>query len=171
MYTEPSNVITNQTSTIERKLFKPCQHKADPYERAEEFAKQDKDIWRKKVIHENMFKSMSHGNKAFTKDKEQYGIDAQAEQIMKQKKGSHQVRGESVNQDARFKLARRGHGDPIARYPEWAEPRVRAQTEVSELVKSSKVKGDRETWKPPRVPLSRPSPSVSLMARNMRRRM
>ena len=125
--TEPANIVTNQMSTIEKKLYAVGKHKPDPYERAEELAKQDKEIWRGKIIHENMFKSMSHGNKTFTKDKEQYGNDAKAEQIAAQNRSTARV-ATSVNNQERFKLARRGHGDPIGRYPEWTDTRQRAHT-------------------------------------------
>lgn len=75
-----------------------------------------------------MFKSMSHGDSNFTKDKVAFGIDEKAKLIMSQKKshGSRNYRG--VTHEANFKLARRGHGDPIGRYPEYVKPRERAHT-------------------------------------------
>jgi len=78
-----------------------------------------------------MFKSMSHGNKAFTKDKIQYGLDDKTKSIIAQKRSHQLVNNSMINHDTKFKLARRGHGDAIGRYPEWDGSRKRVQTEAS----------------------------------------
>jgi hypothetical protein len=62
-----------------------------------------------------MFKTMSHGGKVFTKDKAQYGLDDKAKSIT-----AHQVKYSvgnyhRYNHETKFKLARRGFGDPIAK--------------------------------------------------------
>lgn len=64
-----------------------------------------------------MFKSMSHGGSTFTNDKRQFGQDDRTKLIMSQKKPQHYGNIKTVTHDANFKLARRGHGDPIGRYP------------------------------------------------------
>lgn len=78
--------MTNPTSKVEYKLFKHVAHIPDPYERPNEISKQEKQIWKSKIIHDAMFKSMSHGGTNFTKDKVQYGIDDKAKLTMSQKK-------------------------------------------------------------------------------------
>lgn len=88
-----------------------------------------------------MFKSMSHGNKNFTKDKVQYGEDDKAKQLMNQKKTLTYGHYKRVNHDYRFKPARKGHGDPIARYPEYIRPKSRPET--SKKIKTEPVEGER----------------------------
>lgn len=108
----------------------------DEYSRTLEAEKQEKDLWRSKIIHENMFKSMSHGESNFTKDRIQYGLDDKAKLIMSQKKSHTFVGHSKVTHDNKFKLARRGHGDPIGRYPEYIKPRERAHTESSQATRA-----------------------------------
>jgi len=64
-----------------------------------------------------MFKSLSHGGENFTKDKKQYGIDETTKSLMGQKKEHYYGNSKRVNHEAKFKLARRGFGEPIGRYP------------------------------------------------------
>ena len=64
-----------------------------------------------------MFKSMSYGEGNFSKDKIQYGIDDKAKLLMSQKKSHSYGNANILTHEAKFKLVRRGHGDPIARYP------------------------------------------------------
>jgi hypothetical protein len=169
--TEPANILTNPTARVETKLFKPLPHMRDEYSRQQEVEKQEKDLWRSKIIHENMFKSMSHGEGNFSKDKVQYGIDDKAKQLISQKKTHNFVPPNRVSHETKFKLARRGHGDPIGRYPEYVKPRERAHTESSQMARTKTEKGEseKETWKPAASVLSRPTPSISLMGKNMRR--
>ena len=68
------------------KLFKTPVYMPDPYNRPHQIEKQEKEIWRSKIKQEVMFKSMSHGNSNFTKDKVQYGIDEKSKTLMNQKK-------------------------------------------------------------------------------------
>jgi hypothetical protein len=84
--TEPANILTNPTSKVEDKIFRPPTHMRDEYSRQLEVEKQEKELWRSKIIHENMFKSMSHGDSNFAKDRLQYGIDEQAQRLINQKK-------------------------------------------------------------------------------------
>ncbi len=86
---------------------------------------------------------MSHGDRNFTKDRLQYGIDDQAQRIINQKKSHNFAGANRVNHENKFKLARRGHGDPIGRYPEYVKPRERAVTESSQVtrVKTEKAEG------------------------------
>ena len=64
-----------------------------------------------------MFKSMSHGDSNFTKDKVQYGIDDKAKSLIEKKKSHNYGNYHRYNHENKFKLARKGHGDPIGRYP------------------------------------------------------
>jgi hypothetical protein len=76
-----------------------------------------------------------------------------------------------VKHEIKFKLARRGHGDPIGRYPEFIDRSTRMRTEETEVkrLKTDKSEGERDTWRPSTGDLSRPTPSISLMARNLLR--
>ena len=89
-----------------------------------------------------MFKSMSHGNKNFSKNKEQYGEDEKAKMIINQKKNTSYGHYKRVNHDYNFKPARKGHGDPIARYPEFIKPKERATT-ASRKMKTEPVEAGR----------------------------
>ena len=89
-----------------------------------------------------MFKSMSHGNKKFTKDKAAYGYDDKAKGIMNQKKTISYGNYKRVTHDYKFKPAIKGHGDPIGRYPEYIKPKERATT-ASKKVKTEPVEGER----------------------------
>lgn len=123
-------------------------------------------VWREKFKHEAMFKTMSHGGAVFGKDKAVYGVDSQAETLLKGKPTQSLGSYNRVKHEAKFKLARRGFGDPIGRYPVYVPPRV--ATEPSEG-KAEKEATDKEDWKPSAGGLSRPTPSISLMLTNMRR--
>ena len=114
-----------------------------------------------------MFKSMSIGGNTFTKDKQQYE-DINIKHQKNQKKFSNP---NQVNHEAKFKLAVKGHGDPIGKFPEFIPPRQRAVTESSEPTKSKKDNSEekREDWKPTSGNLTRPTPSISLMNKNIRR--
>jgi hypothetical protein len=91
-----------------------------------------------------MFKSMSHGEGNFTKDKIQYGVDDKVKMLISQKKSRTFGNYNRVVHEARFKLARKGHGDPISRYPEYIKPRERAQTESSQANRVKTEKADNE---------------------------
>ena len=87
-----------------------------------------------------MFKSMSHGDSHFTKDKVAYGVDDKTKLIMSQKKSQGGGNYHGVVHETNFKLARKGHGDPIGRYPEYVKPRERAHTEATQ---ASRLKTDK----------------------------
>ena len=112
---------------------------------------------------------MSHGGNNFAKNKDQYGIDDKTKMLMTQKKPHTYSNYNRVSHEAKFKPARKGHGDPIARYPEYIKPRERAHTEASHKVKTEATEDDRVDWKPSTREWSRPTPSVSLMSKNLRR--
>jgi hypothetical protein len=80
-----------------------------------------------------MFRSMSHGNSLFTRERAIYGIDDQAKMLLSQKKPFRFGPYKRTTHETKFKLARRGHGDPIGRYPESVETRGRIKTESSVL--------------------------------------
>ena len=84
--TEPANFSTNPMSKVENTFFKPLKHMPDPYSRKQQIEKHSKDLEAKKIIHENTFKSMSHGGKNFGKDKLEYGIDEKTKMLINHKK-------------------------------------------------------------------------------------
>jgi hypothetical protein len=63
------------------------------------------------------FRSMSHGNIIFSGNQETYGFDNKAKEIMKSKSPFLESPPLIVSHDGNFKLVRRGHGDPLAKYP------------------------------------------------------
>ncbi len=60
---------------------------------------------------------MSLGNIAFSSNKEAYGIDSQALQLLKHKKTFVNSPPKIGQHDGKFKLARGGHGNPLGKYP------------------------------------------------------
>lgn len=64
-----------------------------------------------------MFKSMSHGDSNFTKDRAQFGIDEKTKKLIESKKTHNYGNSLRYNHENQFKLARKGHGDPIGKYP------------------------------------------------------
>jgi hypothetical protein len=55
---------------------------------------------------------------------------------MNQKKSLVFAPQHRVTHENKFKLARKGHGDPIGRYPEYIKPRERAITESSQMTRT-----------------------------------
>jgi len=70
-----------------------------------------------KKIPQDRFRSMSHGNLIFSTDQEIYGRDNKAKENMKGKSPFVESAPYVVSHDGNFKLVRRGHGDPIGKYP------------------------------------------------------
>jgi hypothetical protein len=64
-----------------------------------------------------MFRSVSHGGRTFSKDKIIYGLDEKTKSQLTQKTPIKSLKSVFAKHDTKFKLARRGHGDPIGRYP------------------------------------------------------
>jgi hypothetical protein len=60
---------------------------------------------------------MSHGDKPFVKDLFTYGEDAKAKQILQSKSTRAKTSMNLFPHEAAFKPARRGHGDPLCRFP------------------------------------------------------
>lgn len=66
---------------------------------------------------EEVFRTMSHGNLCFGNDKLTYEVDAKAEEMLKHKKSYRDPPPRVYKHETQFKLARRGHGDTIGKYP------------------------------------------------------
>jgi hypothetical protein len=64
-----------------------------------------------------MFRSMSHGDIRFTNDKALYGLDSKSIDVLKSKHIFKESIPKKFSHDTNFKLARRGHGDPLGKYP------------------------------------------------------
>lgn len=114
---------------------------------------------------EATFKSMSHGNKAFSKDLATYGEDAKAKQLFQSRSTRAKTSMNAFPHEAAFKPARRGHGDPIGKFPEHIEKKT---SETISPRKLSKQEGGKETWKPNNFGLTRPTPSISLHPKNIK---
>jgi hypothetical protein len=149
-------------------LFKHPGYIADPFDRQQQVEKQEHELWKSKIKQEVMFKSMSHGGGNFTKDKYQYGVDDKTKMLMNQKKTHYYGNYKRVIHEARFKPAGDKHGGPIGRYPPYEKPRERANTVGPKKVKTE-ADEDRNDWKGTYKGMSRPTPSISLMATNCRR--
>lgn len=71
------------------------------------------------------FQSMSHGNRTFYKDKTVFGEDDRAKSMLSTRRHSSSTSHiNKYSHENKFKLARRGHGDPIGKYPEFVEKRT-----------------------------------------------
>jgi hypothetical protein len=90
----------------------------DPYDRKKELEKKEREDFHKKLP-EATYKTMSHGNKLFTKNSIAYGEDAKAKQILKPKSPRSKTTMSVFPHEAAFKPARRGHGDPLGKFPEY----------------------------------------------------
>lgn len=66
-----------------------------------------------------MFRSMSHGAKTFQKDLSTYGEDQKAQLTLSQRKQRSKSVFNIYPHEVNFKLARRGHGDPLGSYPKF----------------------------------------------------
>lgn len=66
---------------------------------------------------EIMFRSTSHGGNYFSKERLQFGLDDKSTKALEHRKTFKFGPYSRVKHEVRFKLARRGHGDPIGRYP------------------------------------------------------
>lgn len=78
----------------------------------------------KKKMPDSTFKGMSHGNRAFSADKQVYGEDDEAQSVLSSRRMRRAYSSTHINKykhENRFKLARKGHGDPIGKYPEFVE--------------------------------------------------
>jgi hypothetical protein len=86
--------------------------------------------------------------------------------LLKSKKSFVEGAPHAYKHESAFKLARRGHGDPIGKYPEFI-------ASVSESVAPKvikKEKSDKEGWKHVgNRSLSRPTPSISLSSFSLRK--
>lgn len=60
---------------------------------------------------------MSHGGKAFTKDLIAYGEDARAKQLFQSTGKRAKTSINAFPHEAPFKPARRGHGEPLGKFP------------------------------------------------------
>ena len=91
-----------------------------------------------------MFRSMSQGGGFLNKDRAVFGIDDRAKMLLSQKKPFRFGNYKRANHETKFKLARRGHGDPIGRYPEFLETRPRINTEHSFMRRVNTEKSEQE---------------------------
>lgn len=78
-----------------------------------------------------MFRSMSHGAKTFSKDVHIYGEDAKAKSILTVKRSQSQTLMPKFPHEAKFKLARRGHGDTLGQYPQYIEKKTMETMDTS----------------------------------------
>ena len=70
-----------------------------------------------------------------------------------------------VEHEKRFKLARKGHGDPLGKYPEFIG---KESLSTMDVPKAKKIQNsDQPRWKPGNHVGSKPSPSISLNSRNL----
>lgn len=160
-------------STVDREVFKGYRHLADPLERQDEILSKERKLSKQKMLPE-LFRSMSHGDVLFTSHKKTYGIDQRTAEFLKKKHSQQLSPPRKVTHETSFKLARRGHGDPIGKFPEFIMP-ANPETVLSKSPSKSQVKQEdpieeRELWKPNgNKSLSRPTPSISYSTINLRR--
>jgi len=93
----------------------------DPYERKDIIESKEKKISKSKMLPE-IFRTMSHGDILFSNPKRTYGLDNYANELLKKKHSFTPSSPVKVNHDTSFKLARRGFGDPIDKFPEYISP-------------------------------------------------
>lgn len=76
-----------------------------------------------------MMRTMSHGDILFFNDKDTFGFDQKAKELITTRRSPFvQTAPRKYRHETNFKLARRGHGDPIGKYPEFLMPSTDAKT-------------------------------------------
>lgn len=103
-------------------MFKAPPHIMDPFERKSEFESKEKSTSKQKMLGDGIFRSGSHGNILFGSHKSVYGCDSKATMLLQQKKMFVNQPPKVVHHETKFKLACRGHGDPIGKHPEFIVP-------------------------------------------------
>lgn len=107
---------------IHSDLFKPHKYVSDPINRKEMMESRERKESRKKMPQE-MPRTMSHGDILFATNRETYGFDSKAQDIIKTSRSPFVMSApRKFRHESSFKLARRGHGDPIGKYPEFIRP-------------------------------------------------
>ena len=108
--------------------FKPLKHIIDPYQRKDMIDSQERKLSNQKMLPET-FRSMSHGNILFSKTKEMFGFDEKAKEINSNSKSPFGISPpKKFSHQAKFKLARGGHGDPLGKYPEFIMPETNTKS-------------------------------------------
>lgn len=108
---------------------------------------------------------MSHGSKLFNRDSHVYGEDDTTKRLQQSRKARSKTIANVYPHEAKFKPARRGHGDPIGRYPTFMEKQT---SEMMDQIKKKIPKEEgKEKWKSNNFGLSRPTPSISLHPKNI----
>lgn len=70
-----------------------------------------------------MPRNISHGDILFSDNRATFGFDDQAQIIMKTSRSPFVMTApQKFRHESDFKLARRGHGDPLGKYPEFIMP-------------------------------------------------
>lgn len=86
---------------------------------------------------QEMPRNMSHGDILFSSNRATFGFDDQAQIIMKTSRSPFVITApRKISHESEFKLARRGHGEPIGKYPEFIMPEPRENK--SELARSAR---------------------------------
>lgn len=130
-------MTSNPMTKVQTDLFKNFKHILDPYERKSMIEAQERALAKQKMPPE-MFRSMSHGDILFTPHKKVYGTDDTAKELMKSKSPFVETPPFKINHETKFKLARRGHGDPLGKYPEFIVPQTTGRQEGTKSLRKEK---------------------------------
>lgn len=66
---------------------------------------------------------MSHGDILFSNDKKVYGLDNRTQELLKKKHEFTCSQPVKVNHESEWIPVRRGHGDPLGKFPEFIPPK------------------------------------------------
>lgn len=117
----PRNFTTNPTERVDREVFRGYRYLSDPLERQAVQESQERKLSKQKMLPE-LFRSMSHGDVLFSSDRKAYGLDQRTEELLKRRRTVELSPPVRTNHETGFKPARRGHGDPIGKFPEFMAP-------------------------------------------------
>jgi len=167
----PRNIITNPPksghgdSTIGHLMNKPYPHLADPYNRAQELLRKEKEEHKKK-LQEAPFRTVSHGNNLFVNPKKTFGKD---EKVLPPPKIRPTTTPSKLH-EAEFKPshpAKSGYNKTLAKFPEYKPDPIK--------IAVRKIENPAEKREPFRLnaPISeeRPTPSISLNRQNLKNEM
>lgn len=117
---------------------------------------------------ENVFRSMSHGGKPFTKDSLAYGEDSKAKSILTSSRNRARTAVNVFPHEAGFRPAVKNYREPIGKFPEYIIPEP---LPAQKIVKKGEKQEGRERWKSNSFGGSRPTPSITLHPKNIISRM
>jgi hypothetical protein len=151
---------------IEGEIFKQLKHMHDPYNRQQEMEKKERAASCRKIPKDvPPFRSTVHGNRPLVKDQATYGLDDKAKKVLTERKARAKTATSRFPHETPFKPGMKYPGGTLNKLPEHLSDRTEGVPRRN--VSKSKEEG-KEVWKPNKWGLTRPTPSIILLPKNLR---